>query len=409
MSIQMTLALRYLQGRKLRTVLTTLAIVFGVMVLFGLGAVIPTMTQVFRQGLMSSAGKVDLTVTHSSGGTFSAGQAGVLRKLDGIAQASGSLRQNITLPPALSNAGNGVNALTIVGVDVATASGVRSFPLVAGRFLAPGDDKAIIMSDALAKKLGLSIGDTYTLPSAEGTTTFTLIGVVSTIFLPGSEEVYMPLATAEKVLNQPGAINTIEAIFTPGADATKVETTAGATLGANYRTTPLDEGSSVFSSAIGIGTNAMALIGVLALTMGGFIIFNTFRTVVAERRHDLGMLRALGATRRTIMGLMLIEALIQGVAGSAIGLVAGYGLAWLGVAVISPLLEQYWHRNLGAPPITLGNLFIAVLLGVGVTVVSALLPARAATRVTPMEARCAHRSPASRPRRGAGAPSWRLS
>ncbi|MCQ6473611.1 FtsX-like permease family protein, partial [Vibrio parahaemolyticus] len=53
-----------------------------------------------------------------------------------------------------------------------------------------------------------------------------------------------------------------------------------------------------------------SLLGVLAVLMGGFIIFNTFRTIVAERRRDIGMLRALGAGRRTILGTFLAEGLI---------------------------------------------------------------------------------------------------
>src|SRR5512143_2961395 len=101
MNIQISLALRYLQGRRLRTTLTTLAIVFGVMILFGLGTLIPAMSQVFEQGSAAAAGKVDLTVTHLSGGTFSAQQVDALRQVSGIAQATGSLRQSVVMPASL--------------------------------------------------------------------------------------------------------------------------------------------------------------------------------------------------------------------------------------------------------------------------------------------------------------------
>jgi hypothetical protein len=59
------------------------------------------------------------------------------------------------------------------------------------------------------------------------------------------------------------------------------------------------------SSALSMGESMMWVFGIMALAMSSFIIFNTFRTVVAERRRDLGMLRAIGASKQTIMGLIL--------------------------------------------------------------------------------------------------------
>jgi putative ABC transport system permease protein len=60
---------------------------------------------------------------------------------------------------------------------------------------------------------------------------------------------------------------------------------------------------------------ALSMFGALALFMGGFIILNTFRTVVMERRRDIGLLRALGATRRTVIGAILAERFLQGLLG----------------------------------------------------------------------------------------------
>ena len=389
MNIQMTLALRYLQGRRLRTVLTTLAIVFGVMILFGLGSVIPAMSEVFRQDFLGAVGKVDLTVTNASGGTFEAGQVAALRGVEGIAQATGELRQSVTLPANLnptSNPSNALTALTVVGLDPATAAAVHTYPIASGRFLAAGDGNTIVIPQSMADRLGLKPGDTITLPSANGTAAFTIAGIAAVTGLPGQEEVYVPLAAAQSIFNQPDRVNSMAALFTSGADRTKVESAVSAKLGSAYSLKPLDDSSNIFSSAIGIGSQAMSIIGILALVMGGFIIFNTFRTVVAERRHDLGMLRALGARRRMILGLILMETLIQGVVGTALGLVAGYGLALLAIAAINPIMESFIHRPIPMPPITISNLLLAIVMGVGITVVSGLLPARAATRVTPMEA-----------------------
>ena len=82
MNLQLTLAWRYLNGRKLRTFLTTLAVVFGVMVIFGMNIILPTMLQGFQANLMAAGGLVDVTVTHKSGSGF---PTDVAQKLDGIA------------------------------------------------------------------------------------------------------------------------------------------------------------------------------------------------------------------------------------------------------------------------------------------------------------------------------------
>ena len=101
--------------------------------------------------------------------------------------------------------------------------------------------------------------------------------------------------------------------------------------------------------------------GFLALFMGGFIIFNTFRTLVAERRRDLGMLRAVGASRRMIIGLILTEGLVQGGVGTLLGMLVGYLLgaaAWPRSRHLEPS-----STCLGAPVVTPGMVMLTVVSG----------------------------------------------
>jgi putative ABC transport system permease protein len=135
-----------------------------------------------------------------------------------------------------------------------------------------------------------------------------------------------------------------------------------------------------------LGQIALSIFGVLALFMGGFIIFNTFRTVVTERRRDIGMLRALGATRRTILGIILAEGLIQGLLGSVIGLVLGYLLAVGVIYLAQGPMSSFINLQLGWPVVSPGLILVSILAGVGVTVCAGLFPAFNASRVTPLEA-----------------------
>ncbi|MCX8066237.1 MAG: ABC transporter permease [Anaerolineae bacterium] len=384
MRVQLTMALRYLRGRKLRTALTTLAVVFGVAVLFGMNTLLPTMLQAFRQTVLATMGKVDLVFTSVTDGPFPADRIELVRGIEGIAEVTGSLRRNVLLPPSVASRA-GLNAITLVGVEPGVAVRLRHYPLKEGRFLTDEDGDAIVVSKGLAEKLGLSIGSALTLPSATGTTDFEVVGILDMPSIPGLEEAFVPLSAAQRLLGMPGQINVIEAVVKPGVNRDEVEKAALVALGNLFKAEPPDLGEELIAS-LQMGEVAFAIMGVMALAIGAFIILNTFRTVVVERRHDLGMLRAVGASRRVVVGLILAESLLQGLLGTAIGLAAGYGLAWVLLLTVKSVMQQYLRMEAAVPIITLPNLLTAAVLGIGATLAGGLWPALSAGRVTPLEA-----------------------
>ncbi len=388
MRVQLLMALRYLRTRKTRTALTTLAILFGVAILFGMNTILPSMMQVFRQGMLAAAGEVDLVFSSVTDGPFPADRVEVVRQVEGVAEAAGSLRQNVLMPASLVGTTDplqGVNSVTVVSVEPEAARRIRMYPTQKGRFLEPGDGDVVVISQGLAEKLSLDVGDTLTLPSAEGTTSLEVVGVLQWASPPGTEEVYVPLTTAQRLLNMPGQVNGIEVILKPQTDRAKAEQAILAALGEGFQPKPLELGEEMFAS-LQIGEKVFGIFGVAALAIGAFIILNTFRTVVTERRHDLGMLRAVGASRRAVVGLILTESLLQGALGTILGLLAGYGLAALLVAVVNPVLRLFLRMEITSLVVTPQNVVAAVVLGLGATLVGGLWPALTAGRVTPLEA-----------------------
>jgi putative ABC transport system permease protein len=379
MTMQFTLAFRYLQGRKLRTFFTTLAVVLGVAMIVAVNGMIPAIMQSFQQNMLAAAGMVDLSVTSETRGGFGGGVLEMVRQTPGIAHAAGSLRRNLLLP-----AGSPVNAVTVVGLDGA-AQQVRAYSVTEGRFLQPGDGNALLIGKNLALQMELGVGDTLTLPSTAGATDFEIVGILAGRVVPGVEEVLMPLAAAQTLYNQPGEINTVEALFTPDVERAAVEADVRARVGDEYTLSALESGSE-FLASIEIGKVVVSVFGLLALVMGGFVIFNTFRAVVAERRRDLGMLRAVGASRKTVVGLILAESLLQGIAGAAVGLILGYALMVGIVVLLNPIMQSYMRFRVGTPAPPLSYMAAAVVLGVGMTVLGGLWPALSASRVTPLEA-----------------------
>ena len=391
MNIQLTLAARYLRGRKLRTTLTTLAILFGVLVIVGMNSLLPAFTRAFQTNVLAAAGQVDATITLKTSDAFDAAKVDRVAAVEGVRVVSGLLNRTVNLPadyldddPARPDA---TGALSLVGIDVAQATALHAYNVQDGRFLADGDADVAVISQSLAELIGLGVGDTLTLPTPTGQTALTIAGILPPRMQLGNEEVFVTLAQAQAMLDMPGLINTIEANFdvVDEDERLALEQAILTELGDTFQLGGLSSNAELLAN-MDVAQAIFSLLGVLAVLMGGFIIFNTFRTIVAERRRDIGMLRALGAGRRTILGTFLAEGLIQGVIGTVLGILAGYGLGLLGVAALQPILSDMMNVDIGAPVVSPGLLIGSAVIGIGVTLLAGLLPAMSAGRVTPLEA-----------------------
>ena len=392
MRLQLSLAARYLAGRKLRTALTTLAIIFGVLLIFGMNTVLPTMVAALQANVQGAEGQVDFSITHLSGAAFPAGVVDRLRNIDGVRAMAASLTRTINLPadfvdrdPSHTDV---VTAVNLIGLIPEEARSLRTYPVLAGRYLNDSDTASVVISQTLADAFSVNVGGTFALPTASGMTDLTVVGILPADIMPGNEEVLVNLPQAQWMTNEIGKVNLIELnveAFADQAHRVEIQSVIEATLGDTYQVGGLVSDDEFFA-VMEIGQIALNLFGVLALFMGGFIIFNTFRTVVTERRRDIGMLRALGATRRTVIGTILAESLIQGLVGSGVGLLLGYLLAMGVIKFAQGPISLFINIQLGAPVFSPALVGISILLGVGVTVFAGLLPAWNASHITPLEA-----------------------
>src|SRR3989304_5318441 len=132
MNLQLTLSARYLAGRKLRTALTTLAIIFGVLLIFGMNTVLPTMIAAMQANVQGAEGNVDFTITNLSGESFPAEATAKVQNLDGVRAVSASLQRTVNLPadfvdrdPARPDT---LTAINLIGVTPELARAVRAYP-----------------------------------------------------------------------------------------------------------------------------------------------------------------------------------------------------------------------------------------------------------------------------------------
>jgi putative ABC transport system permease protein len=390
-NIQLLLAFRYLSGRKLRTFLTTLAVVFGVFVIFSMNILLPSMLQALQANMMAANEAVDVSITHRTGESFSPSVLEEVKTTDGIRAATGLLIRPVNLPLDFfdhnQNQPDQISSLSVMGVDPASVQNLHAYMLTKGRFLEPDDSTACVISATLADVLGISLNDRLSIPSAEGVASLIVVGIRAPHPVPGIEEVIVNLPEAQRLLAQPGRINTVEAAYATDNSVRRAEIRRAVEikLGDEFTLMASSLSTEMFGSLpmVQIGFN---LFGGLALFMGAFIIFNTFRTVVAERRHDLGLLRAIGATRGAIWAIILTESLVQGCMGTGIGMALGYGADALLLMGIVPMVSKIIPLPFNAPVVPPEVLLLTMALGVGVTLAAGFVPAFRASRVPPLEA-----------------------
>lgn len=372
----MVMAFQYIKGRKLRALLTTLAIVFGVGMIFAFNLVLPSAMDALRNALESDQESVDLSITSVTNEAFAPEQPiRTVAAMEGVEAVTGVLQRQVVLPEGFNAS---YDQIELVGVDPATIGQVREYELSAGRFLTEEDKGGLVAPKGVAE-----VGETFSLLTTRGVQSYEVVGVLQDEPLnPDVPRLLISLNDAQTILNQPGLINLIQVRYAEGVNADRLTLDIEKALGMQFVTNPE---SDVFA-AMEIAVAILNLFGMVALFLGGFLIFNTFRTVVIERRHDLGMLRAIGATRRQIMQLILIESLLQGVIGTAIGLLAGYLLALLMTDFMVDIWSQFTSTIQMELEFSPTAFFLAIFMGLVVTLMAGYFPARSASRTPPLEA-----------------------
>ena len=393
---ELPLAISYLKGRPIRTIMTILSIVIGVMMMFGLNGMAPAIKDLFISSTQSMAlSNVDLYITRRDGGFFRQEYEDNVGAVKGVEATASMIARAVAVPPDHYTTADGraISTIQVYGVDtsstddafnIVTAGGRR---LAAGRLLQAGDVQVVLISELFAQGLGIGLGEIVKLPGAGGWLNFEVVGLLDDPGLMlGSQQVFMPIPAAQDLLNTPNRINIIMGRYAEGSDARAIDTAVGSIFGRGYELSPLEGGADIWAALMEYMNVIFTMFGLLALAMAGLIMFNTFRTSVVERRRDIGMLRAVGAKRRIVMRTILYEGLILAVAGTVLGMLLGFGFAYGAKAGLASMMEGLMGRPLGEPRFTLLTYAVAIAFGVGVPLVSILLPARAASDITPLEA-----------------------
>jgi putative ABC transport system permease protein len=381
----------YFRKHVLRTLLTVAGIVLGVAVFVAMHTANESVRFAFDATIDRIAGKTELQVTAGESGF----EEGVLETV----QAADTVRVAVPVIEAVVSSGiAGEGSLLVLGIDMTGDRSLRDYDLDEGDeaviadplvFLAQPD--SIIVTREFADRNGLAVGSALPLGTALGERRFIVRGVMRSSGLAtafGGNLTIMDVYAAQLMFGRGRTFDRIDIGLKEGRTLVEAQEELARLLGPGFQIdAPSGRGQQfeAMTAAYSIMVNISSL---FALFIGMFIIYNAFAIAVTERRSEIGVLRALGATRAEIRRVFLAEGVVLGVAGSLGGMAIGLLLAGAIAAAISDLMLDVYGvaqqtEEVAASP---ALLVTALVVGIVTSVVAAFLPARQAARVDPVQA-----------------------
>ncbi|MDX2681240.1 ABC transporter permease [Streptomyces soliscabiei] len=339
---------------------------------------------------VSAKGASDTGETTSDNGRPPVMPASVLdgvRKAQGVKSAEGTVfSTSVTVVDADKDSlSPSSGAPTIVGSW--NGNDARTMKITDGA--APKNSGQVMVDEDTADKHHLKLGDEIGVISAVGTHTAKISGIAAfQVTNPGAAIFYLDTRTAQQALvGESNVYTNVNVTAAAGVSDAQLKKNVAAEIGAAYKVQTAKEAADANRANVGDFLNVMkyAMLGFagIAFLVGIFLIINTFSMLVAQRTREIGLMRAIGSSRKQVNRSVLAEALLLGVVGSILGVGAG-----VGIAVGLMKLMGMTGMNLSTDDLTVAwtTPVIGMVLGVVVTVLAAYLPARRAGKVSPMAA-----------------------
>ena len=381
----------YIRKHLLRWLLTIAGIVLGVAVFVGMHTANQSVLYAFRQTVDRIAGTTQLQVSAAETGF----DENVLDRVQSVPQVKVAVP---VIEAVVNTELKGQGNLLILGVDMTGDRSLRQYDLESGDeavvddplvFLAQPD--SLIITDTFARENQLQNGSKVPMSTMDGEKSFTVRGIMKSGGLSsafGGNLAIMDVYAAQKVFGRGRKFDRIDIAVKDGSSIDDARKKLEGMLGAGFQVESPSARGQEFESIAGIYSMTANITSAFALFIGMFIIYNTFQIAVTQRRSEIGILRALGATRGQIQTLFLGESVVAGLFGSTVGLLLGIAIARGMTGYIGALLGEVFGIAQKAEEIAANPALMtfAVVLGVITSVVAAFIPARNAARVDPVQA-----------------------
>ncbi len=389
------LVLRGFMQRKLRVLLTGIAIALGVALMAGTYVLTDTINSSFASIFQSANKSRDVVVsptevlgseTQSETSPITEAMLEKVRATPGVAKAAGGIFAAANFLDIHHK------RLTTGGAPAFVVSEIpppfESFDPVKGRF--PNTATELAIDESTANRHGLKIGQQMIVAGSASAHPYTIVGIVKFAggqSFGGAGAAVMTPAEAQRVVGLPGHYEEIAVAADSGVSAsalrTRLRAILPATVAVRTGSQQASKETSDLESNLSFLKTFLLIFAYVSLLVGAFIIFNTFSITVAQRTREFGLLRTLGGSRSQIMRSVVYEGLLLGTGGAVLGLLAGIALA--------PALDALF-KAFGADLPDSGTvvetrtIIVSLAVGIIITVLAGLPPALRATRVPPLAA-----------------------
>ena len=374
------LMVRPLLAEPVRTALTVLAIALGVAVVLAIDLAGTAAAGSFRSSMETLAGDSDLEIVASGG--VPEGVVGTLSGLPFPVRISARIEDYAVDVDSQ-------HSFPLLGLDL-IAEGVGREDAASSFHLERPEDslKYLGQYDSVwvGQSLGHKAGDRIKLLINDQVREYTVRGVYPDAN-GNAAAVVMDLAAAQVALNRFGGVDRILVKVPPPASLEEWQQRLRRALPEGVEVRPAGTGTDENRRMLAAFRWNLRLLSYIALVVGAFLIYNTISVSVVRRRAEIGIVRALGASRGTVLAAFLGEAASFGLIGALLGLPLGRLMASGAVRLMSATVEAlYVSSRPGSIELNAGAVLTAMIVGIGVSVASAYSPAREASLVPPVEA-----------------------
>lgn len=378
-SLFFRLIVRPLLRERARYLLVVFAVALGVSVVLAIDLAGNAAAGSFRSSMETLTGDDDLEVTAAGG---------VPEQVVGqLATLPSALRVTPRIEDRATVSSTGETA-PLIGIDVIAEANRQQ-----GRSLEIPEDpdsfKGINDPDAIwtTRHLGKRLGETIALLINDQRRDYVVRGFVPESAQDSEDVVLMDLAAAQNATHKLGRVDRI-LLKVPGHPGLDVwQQKLRDVLPSGVALNPEGRQTAANRRMLSAFRWNLRILSYIALLVGAFLIYNTISVSVVRRRADIGTVRALGASRRAVLVAFLAEAAMFGLAGALIALPMGRLMATGAVRLLATTVNSlYVSSRPGALNLTAESVILALIVGVGVAVSSALAPAREASLVPPTEA-----------------------
>lgn len=386
--------------RKLRMLGTSIAVLLGVMFTSGTLVLTDSLNSAFDNLFTDTYAKTSAVVRSSDKieGGFELSQSNTradmpesmvkkVADIDSVDAAEGTVSgYSQIIKPNGKALGNPNQGPPTMGLNWITDKRLNPLAVVDGR--APERDGEVVLDRFTAKESGYKVGDKIPIITPSGRITRTVVGLVTVAGNDGAGGATMvtyTLADAQKVLLLQGKVNEIRVAaatnVTPSQVVASIQDAHLPSTEVITAALAAQQNKDAATAFLSFFSVFLLVFAAIALLVGAFIIANTFSILVAQRTQELALLRAIGASRRQVLLSVVAEAAVVGLIASILGLGLGY--------LIASGLQQALLGDsslVSSAVVTPRTVVFSFVIGVGITVLSALLPARRAARVPPVTA-----------------------